>query len=68
MRFLHALTDASSDENKGLATPDAFALRHEMDPFRQFVKLNVNEWFRPYWMRYGYVTVNALRHVTDASI
>ena len=39
-----------------------------MDLFRQFVKLSVNEWSRPYWMRYGYVTLNALRHVTDTSI
>ena len=53
---------------KGLATLDAFASRHGMDPFRQFVKLSVNEWSRPYWMRYGYITVNALRHVTDTSI
>ena len=55
-------------DSKGQATLDAFASRHGMDPFRQFVKLSVNEWFRPYRMRYGYVTVNALRHVTDASI
>ena len=55
-------------EYKGLATLDAFASRHGMDPFRQFVKLSVNEWSRPYWMRYGYVTVNALRHVMDMSI
>ena len=53
---------------KGLATLDAFASRHGNDPFRQFVKLSVNKWSRPYWMRYGYVTVNALRHVTDTSI
>ena len=51
-----------------MATLDAFASCHGMDPFRQFVKLSVNEWSRPYWMRYGYVTVNALRHVTDTSI
>ena len=55
-------------QSKGLATLDAFASRHGMDPFRQFVKLSVNEWSRPYWMCYGYVTVNALRHVTDTSI
>ena len=53
---------------QGLATLDAFASRHGMDLFRQFVKLSVNEWSMPYWMRYGYDAVNALRHVTDMSI
>ena len=38
---------------KGLSTQDAYALRHGMDPFCQFVKLSVISWFRPHWMRYG---------------
>ena len=34
---------------KGLSTLDAYASRHGMDPFRQFVKLSVIAWFRPHY-------------------